>query len=195
MGNCPPEPLGIIFTPDSYILNTRCFFSIPALLGLPPSLCISENIPHCYNSTSPQACLNDDITYAVPWEELPTQKSPRSPQTLPDDCVLLAESLPAFELLESADYLLPCQPVAHCFLVSLHLLFVLCLGMSVLPSAVCQEERLPNQAAWRRLPAGGKALCSAIVAPFLEPAHLDLHHSTVHETLEHKLSVLQWECT
>lgn len=95
----------------------------------------------------------------------------------------------------SADYLLPCQPVAHCFLVSLHLLFVLSLSMSVLPSAVCHEERLPSQAAWRCLLAGGKTLCSAMVAPFLEPAHLDLHHSTVHETLVHKVSVLHWECT
>lgn len=81
------------------------------------------------------------------------------------------------------------------FLVSLHLLFVLSLGTSVLPSAVCHGERLSSQAAQRSLPVGGKALCSAIVARFLEPAHLDLHHSTVPETLVHGLSVLHWECT
>lgn len=118
--------------------------------------------------------------------------TPCCPQTPPDDCVLLAESLPAFEVLKhqkqsSADYLLPCQPVARCFLVSLHLLFVLSLGMSVLTSAVFHGERLPSQATWRSLPAGEKALCSAIVAPFLEPVYLDLHHSTVHETLVHRL--------
>lgn len=85
--------------------------------------------------------------------------------------------------------------MAHCFLVSLHLLFVLSLGTSVLPSAVCHGERLPSQAAQRSQPIGGKAFCSAVVAPFLEPAHLDLHHYTAHETLVHRLSVLHWECT
>lgn len=148
----------------------------------------------------PQTRLNDDITYAIPWEELPITKSPLALLRPHLMTVLLAESLPAFEVLKhqkqsSADYLMPCRPVAPCFLVSLHLLFVLSLGLSVMPSAVCHEERLSSQAAWRSLPAGGKALCSAIVAHFLEPAHLDLHHSTLHETLVHRLSVLHWECT
>lgn len=64
-----------------YALNTRCFSFIPALLGLPPSLAalwISEVIPRCYNATSPQTCLNDDNTYALPWEEFPTTKSPHA---------------------------------------------------------------------------------------------------------------------
>lgn len=195
LGKLPPRATGNHFHTWLLHIKQKIFLFYSSLSwapSLPSSWWVTEVIPHYYNATSSQPWMNDGITYAD-WEEFPTTKSPQSPQTLPDDCVLLAESLPASELLRRADYLLPCQPVAHCFLVSLHLLFVLSLGVSVLPSAVCHEERLPSQAAWRSLPAGGKALCSAIVAPFLEPDHLDLYHSN--ETLVHKLFVLQWECT
>lgn len=57
-----------------------------------------------------------------------TAKSPYGLlQIPPGDCILLAESLPVFELLKCADGLLPCRPTSQCFLVSLHLLCLSCL--------------------------------------------------------------------
>lgn len=138
-GNCHPQSDWESFSGLTllYIWSSSCFSFVQPFLGsLPPwqLLWTSKVVPHCCNSISHHPRLNDGMQLCsslvrAAWE------LPQSPHGLlqipPDDCILLAESLSAFELLKCANCLLSCRPAFHCFLVSLHLLCWFCLSVCV----------------------------------------------------------------
>lgn len=108
-------------------------------------------------------------------------------QLPPDDCILLkgCQHLSHWSVLTTCCLAQWCLTVSLC---SVSAVFVSSLGTSALPSAACCGGAESSQGAQRSLPVGGKALCSATIAPFPEPAHLNLDHCTIHYALAHRLS-------